>query len=102
MDKDNEADTLIDQAEKLKANVRVKVERPFRVIKCQFGFIKVHYRGLKKNTEQRFTLFALSNLCMVRGKVRFEGSKTPIPTPAMNEISLFEKCSPATQCGVKY
>ncbi|MCY7371809.1 MAG: hypothetical protein LH479_13350, partial [Polaromonas sp.] len=32
------------------------------VIKRQFGFVKVRYRGLKKNTAQLFTLFALSNL----------------------------------------
>ena len=41
---------LSEQAEKLKASVRAKVEHPFRVIKRQFGFTKVRYRGLKKNT----------------------------------------------------
>ena len=60
---------LLDKAEKLKAGVRAKVEHPFRVIKRQFGFVKVRYRGLKKNTQQLFTLFALSNLWMVRGKL---------------------------------
>jgi IS5 family transposase len=45
------------------------VEHPFRVIKRQFGFVKVRYRGLKKNTAQLVTLFALSNLWMVRGKL---------------------------------
>ena len=69
LNKDNEADALIDKAEKLKAGVRAKVEHPFRVIKRQFGFVKVRYRGLKKNTQQLFTLFALSNLWMVRGKL---------------------------------
>ena len=69
LDKENEADALIDQAEKLKAGIRAKVEHPFRVIKRQFGFVKVRYRGLKKNTAQLFTLFALSNLWMVRGKL---------------------------------
>ena len=69
LDKENEADALIDQAEKLKASVRAKVEHPFRVLKRQFGYIKVRYRGLKKNTAQLFTLFALSNLWMVRGKL---------------------------------
>ena len=66
MSKDNEADALIDKAEKLKAGVRVKVEHPFRVIKRQLGYVKVRRRGLKKNTAQ---LFALSNLSMVRGKL---------------------------------
>ena len=69
MDKDNEADAMIDKAEKLTASVRAKVEHPFRVIKRQFGFVKVRYRGLKKNTAQLVTLFALSNLWMVRGKL---------------------------------
>ena len=69
LNKDNEADALIDQAEKLKAGIRAKVEHPFRVIKRQFGFVKVRYRGLKKNTAQIITLFALSNLWMVRGKL---------------------------------
>ena len=58
--------SLVEQAEKLKASVRAKVEHPFRVIKRQFGYVKVRYRGLKKNSQQLFTLFALSNLWMVR------------------------------------
>ena len=48
------------------ASIRAKVEHPFRVIKRQFGYTKVRYRGLKKNTLQLKTLFALSNLWMVR------------------------------------
>ena len=65
----NEADALLDQAEKLKASIRAKVEHPFRVIKRQFGFVKVRYREWKKNTAQIVTLFALSNLWMVRSKL---------------------------------
>jgi len=57
---------LIEQVEKIKASIRAKVEHPFRVIKCQFGYRKVRYRGLKKNTAQIVTLFALSNLWMSR------------------------------------
>ncbi|XUP32467.1 transposase [Xanthomonas axonopodis pv. vasculorum] len=52
--------------EHFKASVRAKVEHPFRVIKRQFGYTKVRYRGLAKNTAQVQTLFALSNLWMVR------------------------------------
>ena len=67
LDKQNNAmDALIEQLEKLKASIRAKVEHPFRVIKRQFGYTKVRYRGLKKNTLQLKTLFALSNLWMVR------------------------------------
>ena len=68
LDKDNAIDALVDTVEKLKASVRAKVEHPFRVIKRQFGHTKVRYRGLKKNTAQLVTLFALSNLWMVRHK----------------------------------
>jgi len=57
---------LLDKAEKLKASVRAKVEHPFRVIKRQFGFVKVRYKGLTKNAAQIATLFALSNLWMAR------------------------------------
>ncbi|KOR42987.1 transposase, partial [Xanthomonas oryzae] len=42
------------------------VEHPFRVIKRQFGYAKVRYRGLAKNTAQMLTLFALSNLWLKR------------------------------------
>ena len=69
LNKDNAADALIDKAEKIKAGIRAKVEHPCRVIKRQFGFVKVRYRGLKKNTAQLVTVFALSNLWMVRGKL---------------------------------
>jgi IS5 family transposase len=74
LNKENEADSLIDQAEKIKAGIRAKVEHPFRVIKRQFGFIKVRYKGLKKNTAQLITLFALSNLWMVRTKLMGVGA----------------------------
>lgn len=59
-------DALVDQLERVKAQIRAKVEHPFRVIKRQFGYTKVRYRGLKKNTLQIVTLFALSNLWMAR------------------------------------
>ena len=59
-------DALVDKVEKLKAGIRAKVEHSFRVIKRQFGFVKVRYRGLKKNSPQLKTLFALSNLWMAR------------------------------------
>ena len=69
LNKEEPADALIDKAEKLKAGIRAKVEHPFRVIKRQFGFVKVRYRRLKKNTAELFTLFALSNLWMARSKL---------------------------------
>ena len=66
LDKSKSVDALIEQVEQLEASIRAKVEHPFRVIKRQFGRLKVRYRGLKKNTAQLTALFALSNLWMAR------------------------------------
>jgi IS5 family transposase len=66
LDKTDRFGLWADQLEQIKARIRAKVEHPFRVIKRQFGHTKVRYRGLKKNTAQLHTLFALSNLWMAR------------------------------------
>lgn len=49
-----------------KAQVRARVEHPFRVVKCVFGYAKTRFRGLAKNTVQIVTLFALANLYAAR------------------------------------
>jgi transposase, IS5 family len=64
--------------------MRAKVaeaEQPFRIVKRQFGHVKLRYRGLKKNTAQPTMLFALSNLWISRetlltldGKVRLKAA----------------------------
>ena len=59
-------DRLMQKIERAKSSLRAKVEHPFRVIKCQFGFRKVRYRGLAKNTLHVKMLFTLSNIWMVR------------------------------------
>jgi IS5 family transposase len=59
----------IEKIEKRKASIRARVEHPFRVIKRQFGLVKVRFRGLAKNTAHLITLFALSNLWMARRKL---------------------------------
>lgn len=69
LDKSKPLDALIDQVERIKAGIRAKVEHPFGVVKRQFGYAKVRYRGLRKSTGQLMTLFALSNLWMARGKL---------------------------------
>src|SRR3977135_1260747 len=46
--------------------VRAKVEHVFRVVKCQFGYRKVRYRGIAKNGAQVFSLLALANLYLAR------------------------------------
>jgi IS5 family transposase len=66
LDKSRESGRLTEKVEKLKASVRAKVEHPFRVVKQQFGYAKVRYRGLAKNNARLTMLFALSNLWMVR------------------------------------
>jgi len=63
------------ELERRKAQVRAKVEHPFRVIKRQFGYTKVRFKGLAKNTAQVLTLFALSNLWMARRRIlKLQGS----------------------------
>jgi IS5 family transposase len=69
LDRNRKWHALVDEIERIKASIRAKVEHPFRVIKRQFGFAKVRYRGLTKNTAQLTTLFALSNLWMVRHRL---------------------------------
>ena len=69
LDKTSPWGGFLEKAEQMKASVRAKVEHPFRVIKCQFGFTKVRYKGLAKNTAQLVTLFALSNLWMARRQI---------------------------------
>ena len=45
-----------------KSSIRSKVEHVFRIIKCQFGYRKVVYRGLKKNENRLYALCACANL----------------------------------------
>jgi transposase, IS5 family len=49
--------------------IRAKVEHVFRVMKCQFGYRKVRYRGIAKNGAQVFALLALANLYLVRSRL---------------------------------
>ena len=48
------------------ARIRARGEHAFRVLKCQFGYRRTRYRGLAKNGAQLTTLFALTNLYMLR------------------------------------
>ena len=56
--------------EKLKAQTRALVEHPFHVVKNIFKHKKARYKGLAKNDAQLNMLFALSNIYMMRGKLR--------------------------------
>ena len=48
--------------ENRKSSVRCKAEHAFRIIKCQFGYKKTVYRGLMKNENRLYALFACANL----------------------------------------
>ena len=48
--------------ENRKFSVRCKVEHAFRIIKCQFGYKKTVYRGLKKNENRLYAMFTCANL----------------------------------------
>jgi IS5 family transposase len=63
---DDKARTKAEQQERRKAQIRARVEHPFRVVKRQFGYAKTRFKGLAKNTAQILTLFALANLYLVR------------------------------------
>jgi len=49
-----------------KSRVRARVEHQFGIIKRQFGFNKVRYRGLGKNAHRLFVACALSNLVVAK------------------------------------
>ena len=66
--------------EKAKASVRAKVEHPFLWLKRLFGYGKVRYRGLAKNTERLALLFGLGNLAGGGGTT--EGVVRPAAFPA--------------------
>jgi transposase, IS5 family len=52
-----------------KSRVRAKVEHPFRILKRVFGFVKVHFRGLKKDHDHICAGFALVNLYQHRKRL---------------------------------
>jgi len=62
----NHVDEVERAKNRTKSTVRSKVEHVFGVMKLKFGFVKVRYRGLKKNANRLFATCALVNLFMVR------------------------------------
>jgi IS5 family transposase len=58
------------RTEYIKASIRAKVEHPFRIIKCEFGFRKANYRGLAKNDSKLAMLFALANVFRIDQMIR--------------------------------
>ena len=50
------------EIERRKSSVRSKVEHPFLTVKNEFGYAKVVYRGISKNLNRFYILFASTNL----------------------------------------
>ena len=70
----NEIDELERAKNRAKSRVRSKVEHVFQVMKLQFGFVKLRYRGLKKNAHRLFVTCALVNLFLSRRKLLLTAS----------------------------
>jgi IS5 family transposase len=58
-----------------RSRTRARGEHAFHVIKCLWGFTKVRYRGLAKNTARLFTALALANLYLVRRRLMPPGER---------------------------
>ena len=54
---------------RIKSKVRSRVEHVFAVLKRQFGFAKVRYRGLAKNATRAFVALGLANIYLARGRL---------------------------------
>ncbi len=54
---------------RLRSATRARGEHAFHVVKRLWGFTKVRYRGLAKNTARLFTAFALANLYLLRRRL---------------------------------
>jgi len=52
-----------------RSQVRARGEHAFHVVKRLWGFTKVRYRGLMKNTARAFTMFGLANLYLLRRRL---------------------------------
>jgi IS5 family transposase len=59
------------------SSIRARVEHVFRVIKRQFGYTKVRYKGIAKNAAQVFSLIGLTNLYLARRALMNDGRNPP-------------------------
>ena len=57
-----------------RSRVRARGEHAYNVVKHLWGFTKVRYRGLVKNTVRVFAAFALANLYLMRKRLRPAGA----------------------------
>ena len=85
--------------ERRKASIRAKVEHPFLWVKRRFGYAKVRYRGLAKNTQRLALLLGLAKKdnrgaspggrAYVRPKQRRKKPQPPKPEP----IGVAQACA---------
>lgn len=66
LDETKQVEQRIDHLDRIKGSIWPKVEPTFRLIKRQFGRLKILSSGLTKNIARLHTLFALSNLGIAR------------------------------------
>ena len=64
------AGSAVAPPKRVKGQVRARVEHPIRVVKRQYGYVKLLHRYPAKQTAQLSNLFALSNPWKVRHTVR--------------------------------
>ncbi len=62
------------QINRARSRIRARVEHAYHVVKHLWGFRKVRYRGLAKNTVRVFAVFALANLYLLRHRLRPTGA----------------------------
>ena len=60
---------LTQALERVKAQIRARVEHPFHVVKNLFKHQKSSYKGLAKNGAQMFSLFGLANLVIAKKRL---------------------------------
>ena len=61
--------TLSRIVNRIKSKLRSRVEQVFAVVKRQFGFAKLRYRGLAKNATRAFVALGLANIYLARGRL---------------------------------
>ena len=96
---------VVDEAERAKnrtkSKVRARVEHAIGVIKRVFGFAKVRYRGLTKNTHRLLVTCALANLFMRAGTSCATNRRNVSANQASNraDTAVRHRCGPITPFG---
>lgn len=69
---------LTQALERVKAQIRARVEHPFHIVKNLFGHKKARYKGLAQNGAQLAVLFALANVVLLkRPLLALQGTGAP-------------------------